>query len=110
MYRTHRPAVRVVLMYSIQMLRRIKYLSLTEFEVRTVSYGPSFFLLRLMAQVRLAINRRGKTSLARYLLYISVVRLTGSGTISIREEWIQISEACRSKAKRVNLKSYLSGH
>ena len=36
-------------------------LLLTEFEVRTVSYGPSFFSLRFMAQARSAraINRRG---------------------------------------------------
>ena len=39
-----------------------KYLLLTEFEVRTVSYGPSFFALQFMAQARSAraINRRGK--------------------------------------------------
>ena len=38
------------------------YLLLTEFEVHTVSYGPSFFLLRFMAQARSArpMNRRGK--------------------------------------------------
>ena len=38
------------------------YLLLTEFEVRTVSYGPSFFLIRFMAQARSAraINQRGK--------------------------------------------------
>ena len=40
-----------------------KDLLLTEFEVRTVSYGPSFFPLQFMAQARSAraINRRGKT-------------------------------------------------
>ena len=40
-----------------------KYLLLTEFEVRTVSYRPSFFPLQFMAQARSAraINRRGKT-------------------------------------------------
>ena len=39
-----------------------KYLLLTEFEVRTVSYGSSFFPLQFMAQARnaRAINRRGK--------------------------------------------------
>ena len=38
-----------------------KYLLLTEFEVRTVSYGPSFFPLQFTAQARSAqaINRRG---------------------------------------------------
>ena len=38
------------------------YILLTEFEGRTVSYGPSFFPPRFMAQVRSAraINRRGK--------------------------------------------------
>ena len=39
------------------------YLLLTEFEGRTVSYGPSFFILDLyMAQARSAwtINQRGK--------------------------------------------------
>lgn len=38
------------------------YLSLTEFEARTASYGPSFSPLRLMiqAQSAWAINRRGK--------------------------------------------------
>ena len=41
---------------------RITYLLLTKFEGRTVSYGPSFFRLRFMAQARFgrAINRRGK--------------------------------------------------
>ena len=34
------------------------YLLLTEFEVLTVSYGPSFFLAQ--ARSALAINRRGK--------------------------------------------------
>ena len=39
-----------------------KYLLLTEFEGRTVSYGPSFFPPRFMAKARSAraINRRGK--------------------------------------------------
>ena len=39
-----------------------KYLLLTEFEVCTVSYRPSFFPLQFMAQARSAraINRRGK--------------------------------------------------
>ena len=38
------------------------YLLLAEFEVRTVSYGPSFFPYDSVAQVRSAraINRRGK--------------------------------------------------
>ena len=38
------------------------YLLPTEFGVRTVSYGPSIFPPRFMAQVRSArvINRRGK--------------------------------------------------
>ena len=42
-------------------LHLYKYLSLTEFKVRTVSYEPSFFPL-IMAQVRsvLAINQREK--------------------------------------------------
>ena len=35
------------------------FLLLTEFKVRTVSYGPSFFPLRFMFRAR-AINRRGK--------------------------------------------------
>ena len=41
---------------------RYKYLLLTEFEVRTVSYGSSFIPLRFMAQARRAraISRRGK--------------------------------------------------
>ena len=30
--------------------RRVTYLLLTEFEVRTESYGPSFFFLRFRAQ------------------------------------------------------------
>ena len=40
-----------------------KYLLLTEFEGRTVSYGPSFFPIDFMAQARSAraINRREKT-------------------------------------------------
>ena len=39
-----------------------EYLLLTELEGRTVSYGPSFFPPRFMAQARSAraINRRGK--------------------------------------------------
>ena len=44
-----------------------KYLLLTEFEVCTVSYGPSFFPFRFMAQARIRIE---KTRLARYLLYL----------------------------------------
>ena len=38
------------------------YLLLTEFEVRTVSYGPSFFPFRFMARAgsARAINRREK--------------------------------------------------
>ena len=43
-----------------------KYLIVTEFEVRAVSYGPSFFPLRFMAQARSAraINREGKTRIS----------------------------------------------
>ena len=46
------------------------YIPLTNliFSVRTVSYGPSFFSLRLMARARSAraINRRGKTRIRKY--------------------------------------------
>ena len=38
-------------------MEKIKYLLLTEFEVPTLSYGPSFFPVALRAW---AINRRGK--------------------------------------------------
>ena len=43
-------------------MEKIKYLLLTEFEVRTVSYGPSFFPFDLWPkrEARGAINRRGK--------------------------------------------------
>ena len=51
------------------------YLLLTEFEGRTVSYGPIFFLLD----------------------YISSVCLKGSGTILIHAEWLQISDAPRKR-------------
>ena len=46
-----------------RLIKRVyKYLLLTEFEGRTVSYGPRFFPPRFMAQARSAraINRRGK--------------------------------------------------
>ena len=43
-----------------------KYLVLTEFEGRTISYGSSFFPPRFMRSAR-AINRRGKTRMDREL-------------------------------------------
>ena len=58
------------------------YFLLTEFEVRTVSYGPSFSRL-LMAQARSAraINRREKTSTDREnevsKIFIISLRLIG---------------------------------
>ena len=49
-----------------------KYLLLTQFEVRTLSYGLSIY-------------------------YITIVSLTGSGTISIHDERLQISEPGRKQ-------------
>ena len=90
-----------------------KYLLLTEFEVRTVSYWPSFsHSIYGPSGKRAAINRRGKkpgsvtygtdrkTRLVRYY-YISILGLTGSETISIHEERLQISEAGRKQNKSI---------
>ena len=56
--------------------RDIINILLTEFEVRTVSYGSSFFPLRFMARAlrAWAINRRGKSSV-RNLRYEPRTRL-----------------------------------
>ena len=85
------------------------YLLLTEFEVPTVSYGPSFFPVRFMAQARSArtINRRGKnekTRLVRYLLYIYCVT---DGIGNDFYPWGMASNFwSRSEAKGVTLKSF----
>ena len=49
------------------------YLLVTEFEVHTASYGSSFFPLRFMAHA--------KDEVTKIFCYISIVYLTGSGTI-----------------------------
>ena len=95
-----------------------KYLLLTEFEGRTVSYGPSFFPLRYMAQARStrAINRRGKkrvsvtysTDRENEVSKIFVISLPC--VWRLRNDFYPRGTASNywrtSKAKRINLKSF----
>ena len=78
-----------------------KYLSLTEFEDRTVSYGPSFFPAE---EKNRAINRSGKKrgsvtystdreNEVSKIFIISLECVTDSGKISIHAERLQISAA-----------------
>ena len=84
-----------------------KYLLLTEFEGRTGSYGPSFFPLIYGPRVKRAGNKsKGKKrgsvtySVDRenevskiFIISLSTVRLSGSGTICFHNERLQIAEA-----------------
>ena len=105
--------------YLLVWVRRKKIdLFLTEFEGRTVSYGPGFSPIGFMAEVRSArdINRRGKnggpqltvrtekTRLVRYLLYLYRVSDGFRNDFYSHTERLQISDAPRT-AKLVNLKS-----
>ena len=46
-------------------------------------------------------ERTEKTRLVRYLFYISIVCVTGSGTISIQAEWLQICDAPRKQNESI---------
>ena len=60
-----------------------KYLLLTEFEGRTVSYGPSFFPTPIEGEKRGSVTySTDKENEISNVYYISTVSLTGSGTIS----------------------------
>ena len=88
-----------------------KYLLLSEFEGRTVSYGPSFFLLDLWPK-REALNRREKKGSVTYstnrenevskIFIISLLCVWGA------QERFLFTRNGTSKAKRFNLKSFLS--
>ena len=64
------------------------YLLLTEFEARTVSYGS----------VSYSTDQEDEVS---KIFYLPIVCLTSSGTISIHEERLQISEAGRKQNESI---------
>ena len=68
--------------------RGIKYLLLTEFEVRTVSYGS----------VNYRTHREDEVS---KIFVITLLCVTSSGTISMHEERLQISEASRKQNESI---------
>ena len=88
-----------------------------------MSYGPNFFPLRFIWPKREArgpeLNRRGvgvgggkrirnlRYGPRSYLFYLYCVS-DGFRNDFVHEERLQISEAGRKKAKRFNLKSFLS--
>ena len=90
------------------------YLLLTEFEGRTVSYGPSFFPPRFMAQARSAraINRRGKKrgsvtystnreNEVSKIFTISLVCVRGAQERFFFTERLQISDAPRKQNESI---------
>ena len=91
-----------------------KYLLLTKFKGRTVSYRPSFFPIDLwpkceacgpeidgekQGSVTYSTDRENEVSKI-FIIHVSL-RLTGSGTISIHLEQLQISDAPRKQKESI---------